>query len=49
MAWHACNIMNVHLKRKVTIKKLLGKEKSMSDIERQQKMAELNAALDGRS
>lgn len=30
LAWHASNIMNVHLKKKVTVKKLLGKEKVMT-------------------
>lgn len=29
-AWHAANVMNVHTKKKVTVKKLLGKEKQAS-------------------
>jgi hypothetical protein len=33
LAWHAANVMNVHLKKKVTVKKLLGKEKKMSPPE----------------
>jgi len=35
LAWHAANIMNVHLKRKVTVKKLLGKERVMTREERE--------------
>jgi hypothetical protein len=33
LAWHAANIMNIHLKKKVTVNKLLGKEKKMSQVE----------------
>lgn len=38
-AWHAANVMNVHLKKKVTVKKLLGKEKKPQT--REQKLLEL--------
>ncbi len=33
LAWHAANIMNVHLKKKVTVKKLLGKQKTQTPTE----------------
>ena len=35
LAWHAANVMNVHLKKKVTVKKLLGKQKSMTPLDRE--------------
>lgn len=45
LAWHAANVMNVHLKRKVTVKKLLGKQKTMTPIERDIEGAKLIKAL----
>ena len=33
LAWHAANIMNIHLKKKVTVKKLLGKQKDQTPDE----------------
>lgn len=40
LAWHAANVMNVHLRRRdqVTVKKLLGKEKP--PMSREEKEAE---------
>lgn len=37
--------MNVHIKRKVTPKKLLGQEKTMTDAERAEKIKRLNQVL----
>lgn len=48
LAWHACNVMNVHLKKKVTVKKLLGKHKTMTLIEREEEGAKLRKALEER-
>jgi hypothetical protein len=50
LAWHAANVMNVHLKRQVTPDKLLGKSKSkqMSPIDREQEVAKLRNALSER-
>lgn len=47
LAWHAANVMNVHLKRQVTPDKLLGKGKSkqMSSSDREQEVARLRNAL----
>jgi hypothetical protein len=48
LAWHASNIMNVHLKRKVTPNKLLGKDKSsksMTMLDRENEVAKLRKAL----
>lgn len=41
LAWHAANIMNVHLKRKVTVKKLLGKGKIMTFESKEQQFNKL--------
>ncbi|WP_240511861.1 hypothetical protein [Paludifilum halophilum] len=35
LAWHAANVMNVHLKKKVTVKKLLGQDRNMSREEKE--------------
>lgn len=40
LAWHAANVMNVHLKRKVTIKQLLGKDKKQQSMEDKRKQFE---------
>lgn len=46
LAWHAANIMNVHLKKKVTPKKLLGREKkSMSPEDRAREWEKLQKLL----
>ncbi|SFS75869.1 hypothetical protein SAMN05444972_10758 [Marininema halotolerans] len=45
LAWHAANLMNVHLKKKVTVKKLLGKEKDVTKAEKEKKFAELTQKL----
>lgn len=47
IAWHAANVMNVHLKKQVTPDKLLGKKKSkqMSSIDREQEISKLRNAL----
>lgn len=46
LAWHAANIMNVHLKKKVTPKKLLGNEKrTMTETERKLEFEKLQAIL----
>lgn len=47
LAWHAANIMNVHLKRPVTVKKLLGKG-SMTQVEREEKFKQLMKLLEER-
>jgi len=48
LAWHAANVMNVHLKKKVTVKKLLGKQKSMSPLEREAEGKKLMRVLEER-
>lgn len=47
LAWHAANTMNVHLKRKVTIKQLLGKgPKRQTDDEKAKQLAKLGKAIE---
>ena len=41
-AWLAANLMNLHLKRKVTAAKLLGKHKKRDTRTKEQKRAELD-------
>jgi hypothetical protein len=48
LAWHAANVMNVHLKKKVTVKKLLGKQKDMNPIERELEGQKLMKVLEER-
>jgi hypothetical protein len=48
MAWHAANIMNVHLKKKVTVKKLLGKEKTMTQDDREKEFKKLMKLMNQR-
>lgn len=48
LAWHAANVMNVHLKKKITPKKLLGKEKQMSMEDREAEFEKLKRALNER-
>lgn len=48
LAWHACNVMNVHLKKKVTVKKLLGKQKTMNTLEREAEGEKLKKVLEER-
>lgn len=45
LAWHAANVMNIHLKKKVTPKKLLGQDKDMTPLEREQEWTKLKEAL----
>lgn len=47
LAWHAANLMNVHLKKKVTVKKLLGKERNMAMEERERQFTRLMEARKG--
>ncbi len=47
-AWLAANLMNVHLKRKVTVQQLLGKSKSMSKEDKISKFEELKHKLEKR-
>lgn len=49
LAWHAANLMNIHLERRnmVTVDKLLGKEKKiMSKEDREAQFAELIHLMD---
>lgn len=48
VAWHACNVMNIHLKKKITVKKLLGKDRTMTPFDREKELEKLNKALSGR-
>lgn len=47
LAWHASNVMNVHLKKRVTPDRLLGKkkEKNMTSIDRENEIDKLRVAL----
>lgn len=45
LAWHAANIMNVHTKKKITVKQLLGKEKRMTREEKLEKFEQLKQKL----
>lgn len=44
-AWHAANLMNIHLKKKVTAKKLLGKDHGVTMADREREFAKLKRAL----
>jgi hypothetical protein len=48
LAWHAANVMNIHLKKKITPKKLLGKDRAMSSLDRQNEFTKLKKALEER-
>ena len=48
LAWHAANLMNVHLKKKVTVKKLLGKEKQMTTAQMESELAKLDKLIEER-
>lgn len=48
LAWHAANIMNVHLKKKVTPGKLLGKREPMSMEERKAEFEKLKRLIERR-
>lgn len=41
LAWHAANIMNVHVKKKITVRQLLGKDKTDSKEEKHAKFEKL--------
>jgi len=47
LAWHAANVMNVHLKKRnrVTVDQLLGKKRTMTDAEREAEMVKLRKAI----
>lgn len=47
LAWHAANVMNVHLKKRhrVTVDQLLGKKKQMTDAEREAELVKLRKAI----
>jgi hypothetical protein len=46
IAWHAANLMNIHLKRKVTAKQLLGKDKKVqSDADKKAEFKKLQRML----
>jgi hypothetical protein len=47
-AWLAANLMNIHLKRRVTIDQLLGKSKSMTRDEKLEKFEQLKKKLEQR-
>jgi hypothetical protein len=40
-AWLAANLMNIHLKKKVTVNQLLGKSKTMAQEDKVAKFEEL--------
>jgi len=48
LAWHAANVMNVHLKKKVTPDKLLGKREPMSREERKAEFEKLKKLIERR-
>jgi hypothetical protein len=41
LAWHAANLMNIHLERSVTADQLLGKDKPMNQQDKEAKFGEL--------
>jgi len=47
IAWHAANVMNVHLRKRhrVTIDQLLGKKRMMTDVERAAEFEKLKEAI----
>jgi hypothetical protein len=47
-AWLAANLMNIHLKRKVTVQQLLGKSKNMTTEDKQMKFEQLKEKLNKR-
>jgi hypothetical protein len=47
-AWLAANLMNIHLKRRVTIDQLLGKSKSMTRESKVAQFEELKKKLEQR-
>lgn len=47
-AWLAANLMNVHIKKKVTVQQLLGKSKTSSKEEKVAKFEELKQRLNAR-
>ncbi len=47
-AWLAANLMNIHLKRKVTASQLLGKSKSMTREDKVAKFEELKKKIEKR-
>lgn len=49
LAWLSANIMNVHLKKKVTIQQLLGKSKTMAKEDKVAKFEQLKQRLQRRA
>ncbi|SMO48815.1 hypothetical protein [Melghirimyces algeriensis] len=41
LAWHAANLMNIHLKKKVSVNKLLGRKQTMSKAEKAEQFAQM--------
>jgi hypothetical protein len=48
LAWLASNLMNVHLKKKVTVNQLLGKSKTMAREDKLAKFEQLKERLQTR-
>lgn len=48
-AWLAANLMNVHLKRKVTVSQLLGKTKTMAREDKVAKFEQLKQRMQKRA
>lgn len=48
-AWLAANLMNVHLKRKVTVSQLLGKSKTMAREDKVAKFEQLKQRMQKRA
>ena len=48
LAWHAANVMNVHLKKRhrVTVDQLLGKKRMMTEAERAAEFEKLKKAVE---
>lgn len=47
-AWLACNLMNVHLKKRVTVQQLLGKSQTMTEQDKITKFEELKNRMNKR-
>jgi hypothetical protein len=47
-AWLAANLMNIHLKRKVTVSQLLGKSKTMTKEDKIAKFEQLKTKMKNR-
>jgi hypothetical protein len=47
-AWLAANLMNIHLKKKVTVQQLLGKSRTQSREDKVSKFEQLKAKMEKR-